>query len=209
MSHPIHTENYKGLTIKVWADEYTESPDQWGNTDAFIVYDHRSFSVERDGFDPEAIHEHLQSGGKLFDGHHVFPLYAYIHSGVSLSLGRSSYPFTCPWDTSLRGFVLVKRQKGWSWNRTKAEKVAQSIVSEWNDYLSGNVYTYTVEDSQGNNLDACAGFYGDYDSEGGALDQAREAAHGEYLTAVKRHLKKVATWITNRVPLINRTPFAV
>lgn len=167
MSYTAHTETYKGLTITITADEYPHSPDDWGNTDAFIVYDHRDFSVERKGFDPETIYKHLANGGKLFDGYHVFPLYAYIHSDVALSLRRSSYPFTCQWDTSLRGFVLVKRQKGWSYTRDKATKIAQALVTEWNDYLSGNVWSFKVTDKNGNTLDSCAGYYGDYDAEEG------------------------------------------
>jgi hypothetical protein len=84
-------------------------------------------------------------------------------------LGRNSYPFTCPWDTSFKGFCLVDREKGWTWRREKAIKVAQSIVDEWNDYLSGNVWGYNIEETG----DSCWGFYGDYNAEDGCLDQAK------------------------------------
>ncbi len=37
-------------------------------------------------------------------------------------------------------------------------------MNEWNDYLSGNVYGYTVTDADGEDTDmSCWGFYGDPD----------------------------------------------
>ena len=44
MSHqPVHEETYRGLRIKVIPDDSPNSPDEWGNTDAFLVHFHRQF----------------------------------------------------------------------------------------------------------------------------------------------------------------------
>ena len=107
---------------------------------------------------------------KLYHNHVVYPLFAYVHSGVSLSLGRE-YPFNCPWDSRQIGFVLVRRDVGRKANRTQA---AELCIETWNQYLSGDVYGFVVKDAQGENLDSCCGFYGiEY-----VREAAREAAKG-------------------------------
>jgi len=150
---------YKGIEIKIERDDYAESPDVWENDDVFLVYDHRDFYVKREGFDPQDIFDFTRENpGALYEGYHVFDLYAYIHSGVSLSLGRGS----CSFDTSMKGFVLVQRQKGWSWRREIAGGIAESLIKHtWNVYLSGEIYSYVSEYS------SCSGFYGDEGIEDG------------------------------------------
>ncbi len=191
----MSTLELNGYTIEVKQDEYSEGPEFWGNEDVFLVYDHRQFSVERKGFDAQEINDHCADTRRLFyKGYFVFPLYAYIHSGVSLSLGRS-YPHNCPWDTSMRGFVLVKRAEFWS--KAKARKAADSIVSEWNQYLSGDVWGYVVKDAQDNEVDSCWGFYGFQYCE----DEARAVVASLVASAFTKRLQSVKTFIRNRVPL--------
>ena len=38
-----------GNILEVIQDDDAESPDIWGNTDMFLVYDHNQFSVKRKG----------------------------------------------------------------------------------------------------------------------------------------------------------------
>lgn len=198
-TNAIDTINYRGIDINIFQDEDYESPSEWDNDDCFVVYDHRNFCVERKGFDPGEIFEHTQRTKRLFyDGYYVFPLFAYIHSGVSLSLGKTRYPFTDPWDTSFKGFVLVKRQKGWSYLKDKAIKIAQSVVDEWNDCLSGNVYGYDC------GFDSCWGFYGDY-NKSGLIEQAKSVVDYELKTRLTTRINQVKTWIKNSVPLDKRT----
>lgn len=202
MSNLIETIEYKGFEIEICYDTDPQSPDHWDNDDLFLVYDHRQFSVKRDGFNPYKIYEHYQETKKLFyDGYYVFPLYAYIHSGVSLSLGRSGYPFTDRWDVSSTGFILVKRMKGWTWKKKQALKAAESLVEEWNQYLSGEVYGFDWEHGR------CWGFYGDMEY---CISQARDEVDGyiehENKARIKAHLTQLRTWIINRVPFAYRKP---
>ena len=170
----VETKRIGKYLIKVVQDEQADSPDEWKNDDAFVVYDHRQFSVSRKGFEPRDIFDHIQAGGKLYDGYHVFVLYAYIHSGVVLSVGDHNFP-DARWDVSSTGFVLVKRTKGWSWKRAKALEIAKSITEEWNQYLCGDVYGYKIFDMTGIDkddddlesdemVDSCWGFYGDHEN---------------------------------------------
>jgi hypothetical protein len=56
----------------------------------------------------------------------------------------------------MKGFTLIKRRKGWTYTEEKAYKVAQSLIEEWNQYLSGDVYGFSSDDLD----DSCWGFYG-------------------------------------------------
>lgn len=152
---PLEIIEYKSHKIEIWQDEMAESPDTWENADVFLVYQHRHFTVERKGFYPRDIFDHTnESGRNFFNGYHVFQVNAYIHGEVTLSLGKQ-YPFDCKWDVSTTGFALVKRQKGWSWTREKARKIAEELLKEWNQYFSGDVYGYDTE------FGGCWGFYGE------------------------------------------------
>lgn len=49
-------------------------------------------------------------------------------------------------------------------HRIKARKILQQEVETYNDYVSGNVYGYTITQDGGDelDLDSCWGFFGDY-----------------------------------------------
>jgi hypothetical protein len=103
--------------------------------------------------------------------YHVFGLEAYIHSGVSLSLSRQGNFPDRQWDVSQIGLVFVAKTEVRT--RAKAEKLARSLISTWNDYLSGAVYGFHLENKQGEVIDSCWGYYGDYDAKGGLLDEVK------------------------------------
>ena len=166
MKDLIEEIEYKGYTIDVCYDESPNSPDEWENKDVFLVYEHRDFCVKRKGYEPRDIFDSLNEKKAFYDGYFAFVCFAYIHSGVSLSLGRNKYPFNDRWDVSSTGYVLVKRQKGWTWTREKAYKIAESIVREWNMYLSGDVYGYSSD------IGGCWGFYGEEGREQ-MIDEAK------------------------------------
>ena len=193
----VKTINYKGYDIDKNVDEQAEAPDQWGNEDLFLVYDHRGFTIERKGYDPTDIYEHCMETKKWFyEGYYVFPVYAYIHSGVVLSLGNDSYPFNDQWDVSMKGFILVKRMKGWSWQRNKAKEIAPYLITEWNQYLSGDIY-YEANES-------CGGFYGHDFENNGLLEYARNAIDCYIDSQMKDRLEKLKAYIKNHVPLEKR-----
>jgi hypothetical protein len=156
------TITHRGIDIKVYYDTEASSPNEDGSADAFVVFTHRSFEVQVEGFKPIDIYEHIQKTNKFFyDGCFVFPLYAYIHSGVALSLGNTKYPFNDRWDVSNTGFIVVRRVKGWTWTRAKALKIAEGICSMWNEHLGGETYGYMCDTKKGKHIGSCWGFCGD------------------------------------------------
>jgi len=161
--------DYKGYKIKIRQCEYYESPNDWENPDMFLVYQHRDFTVKKDGFNPETIYhwayaknmvdsnddpngnyqEEMDSYPEL-NYYWIFPVEAYIHSGISLSLftGRK----TCQWDSSVTGYILIRRDilKDSSVNEEdltleEATKYGEGLIKTWNQYLSGEIYGFIVE----------------------------------------------------------------
>ena len=194
----IETVTYKGVEINVYYDEDPQSPNDWENDDNFLVYDHRDFCVERKGFDPSDINELICESKKLFyDGYYVFPVYAYIHSGVSLSLSGG----TCQWDTSMMGFVLCRKEKG-TWTREKARKRASGLIDTWNEYLSGEIYGYDSE------AGSCWGFYGD-EGKAEMIKEAKNEVDCWIREKAKKFLAKKKVELQHRIPLEKRTTFCM
>jgi len=98
-----------------------------------------------------------------------------------------------PWDTSMKGFVLVKREKGWSWTEGKAYKQAQSTVETWNTYLSGQVYGYNSE------VGGCWGFYGD-EGQDEMIKEAKSEIDYHLDKEKQNHFDKLKRWIRAKVP---------
>jgi len=201
MEKAIEKINYKGKIIETFYDFNPLSPEDWVNDVLFLVYDHRDFTVKVKGFDPEDIFQYFQENPKkvLYEGYFVFPVYAYIHSGVSLSLGRNFYPFNDRWDTSFRGFVLCKKQKG-NYTSKKAYDMSEGLIEEWNQYLSGDVYGYSSAHG------SCWGFYGK-SGYNQMIDEAKSEIDYAEKKAVKNHIAKLKEQIKSKVPFIYRKQF--
>ena len=114
------------------------------------------------------------------------PLYAYIHSGISLSTSKSNYPFTCPWDTSYAGFIHIPFTKvRTEYNvkkitkaiKEKAYSVLESEIKMYNQLLSGDVYGFITKNIQGDELDSCWGFYGTNPMSNGMSEHIAEEYH--------------------------------
>ena len=175
----MEKRKYKGYTITITPSESNESPNNWDDDERFIVYDHRDFYVKRSGFDPSDIFETYQEKRKLYDKHWFFPVYAYIHSGIALSLGRNEYPFNDRWDVSFKGFAIIKRMKG-TWKEDDAYKAAETLIKTWNQYLSGNVYSFLIEDENNEFIDSCGGYYGSPE-ESGMLEECYNTIEADIL----------------------------
>jgi hypothetical protein len=102
----------------------------------------------------------VQARPAVFDPFHVFLLEAYIHSGVRLYLSGGC-KVDRAFDVSQVGAVLVARAE-WP-DAEKAREAAKGLIETWNQYLNGDIWTLSVTDPEGNELDGpCGGFYGYY-----------------------------------------------
>jgi hypothetical protein len=83
------------------------------------------------------------------------------------------------------------------WNDPQSLAPSIQLFEDW---AFGNVYGYQVEDAEGEDVDSCWGFYGDYDGEYSALSEAKSAVDSHVAHQQKQHIEQVKTWIKNRVP---------
>lgn len=207
--------DYKGMSIKIYYDEDAESPANWDNPDCFLCADYRYLNVNSESISAEDCRNAIEETNRWFlNGFYIFPVSIYDHSGICIHLGT-----TRGWDyTNGDAFICVKRRKGWTWAKKQAEKVAQSVVDEWNMYLTGEVYGFVAEDEDGEHIDSCWGFYGDEGIEDairqaeGAIDYELEKRHEENMKAFKlalsKHIAKRKGQILAHTPLVYRTAFA-
>lgn len=115
--------------------------------------------------------EHIQA---FLDKHYVIlPLYLYDHSGITMSC--SSFP--CPWDSGQVGYIYVsmdRARREWTGTdeeiREMAECCLRTEVEIYDNYLTGDVYGFVIEqadddadlddDDSWDQIDSCWGFYG-------------------------------------------------
>ena len=159
--------------VRIRTDEDPESPREWSNLGTMICW-HRRYNLgDRHAFaDPESFEHWLARNPAI-----VLPLYLYDHSGITMN----TTGFSCPWDSGQVGYIYVtladvrseyakRRISGRT--RKLAEECLRQEVATYDDYLAGRVYGFIVEDTDGETIDSCWGFFGlDY-----CIEQATESA---------------------------------
>ncbi len=168
--------SHKGFDIKIIQDSDVEAPE---NDDGLFIVTTRNryFEVLHDGKDARTCMEDKE----LCKQYWIFPLNAYIHSGVSLSLS-SGYPYNDQWDGGQIGFVFAAKSE-WRYRTRELKKccsaqtAAAGHVQTWNQFLSGDVWGYDITQDD-EDIDSCWGFYG--------LEYCKQEA----ITTVEYHVKR-------------------
>ena len=152
------------LTVRLEQDTDAESPRDWDNLGTMVCW-HRNYRLgDKHSF---ATPEDFLESDEYKDAAVILPLYLYDHSGITIRCA----PFSCPWDSGQVGFVYVSKEKARSEfgkrltkkRLTQVEKCLRGEVKTYDDYLTGNVWGFVVEDEDGNHIDSCWGFIGDVD----------------------------------------------
>ena len=65
--------------------------------------------------------------------HYLFPVYAYVHGGVALSLE----PFNDPWDSGRSGTIAIPREWG---DEAATRKAARAWLETFTAWLNGEVF---------------------------------------------------------------------
>lgn len=100
----------------------------------------------------------------------MLPLYLYDHSGITMSTSG----FNCRWDSGKVGYIyadLEKFKKEFGWTQLSRQRkfyIATELTNEvktYDQFLTGEVYRYTVQDDNGDCVDSCGGFYSREDAE--------------------------------------------
>ena len=161
------------IIVKVIQDLDPSSPREWENLGVMACW-HRGYTLG-DVQPTESPEEWLKDNAP--EGSIILPLYLYDHSGISMSVGS----FGCSWDSGQVGWIvatpakireafMVKRIT--KAVRAKAEACLKGEVKTYDDFLTGNVWGYTIESTHAcgecaskvhepDHEDSCFGFFGD------------------------------------------------
>lgn len=113
------------------------------------------------------------------------PVYACIHSGITLS----TMPFSDMYDAAQSGIIYARRTSAPDLSDAEIESALRAEVSEFAAWLAGDVFTVTIyavpdgEDADLVDLDACevvdscSGFYGYARADEAAREMLEEAAY--------------------------------
>ena len=140
------------------------------------------------------------------------PLWLYDHSGITMSCGARHYPYNDQWDSGCVGWIVTLKEKAISelganeetW-RERAVACMEASVKEYDQYLTGDAYGYTlyVEENGENGspkwteIDSCWGFFGSDILESGLaenVDHGLLEAIEEGRYEVGEAVLKTASW---------------
>ena len=188
----LHTEtdDETGIVLKIIVDDCgdTDSPLEYSEGIIFAVLHGRYQNPAKDKglTSPEAI---AIFGIENADDYAQFALYLYDHGSRTYRIGDeitqgapdvgSRNPFLgrlpqghAEFDSGRVGSIFVRREDFPEGHDLSA--VAEATCEAYTDWANGNICGFQIEDEDGNGLDSCWGFIGDYD-DSGCLEQARDA----------------------------------
>lgn len=165
------TYDKEDKVLKIYYDEDAINPRQDCNLGTMICW-HRSYDLgdKHDYCSPNEFRAEINEKNAI-----ILPLYLYDHSGLAMSTA----PFSCPWDSGQVGWIYVSKEKVREEFRVKkitrkiqeqVERILKSEVEVQQQYLNGEIFGYILEDTEGNELDSCWGFYGCNFKENGMAD---------------------------------------
>lgn len=166
-----------GCTIKIELDDDPQNPRDWDNVGTMIC-SHRDYNLGDEQFDSEDyegwedLKQHLidERGAVV-----VLPLGLYDHSGITMYVGDTHDR----WDRGQVGFIyataddLLELNADYSTDEgyEQAEKYLRGEVENYDKYLTGQVFGYTVSDPDGDDIASCWGYYDE--------DQCKQDAEAE------------------------------
>jgi len=169
------------MKIRIEQDTDPLNPrTEWDNIGTMVCFhqrytlgdeDHDYDAADYDGWD-----EIKEAIRKEEDVAVILPLYLYDHSGITIN----TRPFSCPWDSGQVGFIFVSKKKlRYEFSRkrisasleARAKEILEGEVQTYDQYLTGDVWGYVIEDDNGEPLESCWGFFGREYCE----EQAKEA----------------------------------
>ena len=180
MKNIIENEKYK---LEIFDDLNPCSPREFDNLGTMVCF-HRRYNL---GDETELKSSDFSSWEELEnylykeeDALIAIPVFMYDHSGLWIN----TTGFSCPWDSGQVGYIYVSKEKirkEYNCKRISKklkEQVKEILCSEvdlYNDYLSGNVYSFTLTDKEKDEeLDSSSGFYGTDCIENGIFDYVSE-----------------------------------
>lgn len=157
-----HKEEYKGYIISIEQEDYVENPREWYDHIGKMICWHRRYNLGDKHYytDPTDFTDDIKESENI-----ILPIYLYDHSGISISTSS----FHDVWDSGQVGFIYMTKTRAENeWGdcsleerEKRAIKCLESEVEEYDQYLRGDVYCFTISTRRGCSIvDSCGGFYG-------------------------------------------------
>ena len=168
-------KKYKGFTIITNRDNNPISPRELFNQ-TIIYSNHREYNPDDsklselmavyDVDDVESLTEKLTAENVKF-----VKVYAYIHGGISLSIGAPSV--NDKFDTGLFGIMTLDEpyvDEATIEDPAAVQSIFENEIKELAQYYNGEVYAYQIISDEGEVVSFCGGFFG----EDAAMEAAKE-----------------------------------
>lgn len=184
MSDCIEEFQHNGKTIRIFHDDDPESPREGYDNGVMLADGHRRYTLGDNakagrGYEEaqRALH-HFAGRGQM----RLFPRWLRQNLGTRVVIGLglidhsgiSMYPVSIDatdashphdpggWDSGLVGFMFdtdeSRNLTGFEGTDEELEKALRAEVATYDEYLTGQVYGYVIEDD--NDEDSCWGFFG-------------------------------------------------
>jgi len=179
MDSIIETREINGFTVNVFYSDSAGNPREYHeNLGTFFGFHRNYISPDTPpNSDPKTARVMAERGDNI-----CLPVWLYDHSGTIYRAAVSN-PFNCQWDSGLFGFIYCTRleaRKALGKKRLNigdVETVKRWLIQEvktYSDWANGQVFGFEVLDTDGEQVDSCYGFIGEFDY---AMAQGIESAN--------------------------------
>ena len=147
-----------GLVVFVEYDPDPESPRAWDNLGRVTLLDRARYTFGDDQASADTLRAILRDPDLV-----ALPIYIYDHSGITIN----TTGFSCPWDSGMIGVISVDKVRARAelgrkrLDLVRLRAILRAEVETLDQYLTGSVYGYRIENSEGEELASCWGFYGE------------------------------------------------
>jgi len=170
----LDTFEHNGLTVTIEIDHDVENPHDECPGAKLVMWGGRNYTFPNDVSIDFGAHEGWSAvadeQAKRWNAIMVTPVWVYDHSGVALKAGARTYPFDDKWDSAQVGFAYItqetyqactgKRYVGRPAQYAKAQKLIETEVSVYGQWVNGECYGFVITDEHGYTVDSCGGFIG-------------------------------------------------
>lgn len=166
------------FTYKIHRDEDAGSPRRENDNLGVMALKHGRYDLGDKDAELPFVNGDWREGTLRDDVFLCKKVYLYDHGGITISHS----PFSCQWDSGMVGWHYITKQAlldNWpdidlasEDAMQKANDILDGELEEYDAYLQGEVWGYTITDEEGDEVDSCWGFIGDDPDTNGILDQA-------------------------------------
>lgn len=184
-------------TMHCWHGHYNLGDEQHSQDSDVFLAELGGFEEDYDWTEEQYNHHKEVAEKRAYSENIILSLYLYDHGGITMNTGG----FSCQWDSGQVGWIIVSKAKvreEYRWkNLTKKriqqiEKYLTGEVETYDQYLTGDIWGYVIENEEHNIHESCWGFYGEEDceKEAQAMLDCEQKALNEKLRVVPRDLSR-------------------